>query len=85
MCNLSKTEHEVLELALTSADDKIVAANLSKNGRTITDKEVRTYKSRARRKVAKAEQFLRDMKRYKPVLNPEKVYKGIGKKPRKEY
>jgi hypothetical protein len=77
MCNLSKTEKEVLELALTSADDKIVANNLSREGRTITVKEVRTYKSRARRKVAKAENFLKDMKRYKSVLEPVKKYKGI--------
>jgi hypothetical protein len=77
MCNLSKTEKEVLELALTSADDKIVAANLSREGRTMTAKEVRTYKSRVRRKVAKAQKFLKSMKRYGPVLFPPKKYKGI--------
>jgi hypothetical protein len=77
MCNLSKTEKEVLEMSINAADDKIVAANLSRDGRTITDKEVRTYKSRARRKVAKAEKFLKEMKKYNRTLFPKKHYKGV--------
>ena len=72
MCDLSMREKQVLELRLTSADDKIVAMNLG-----ISDDEVRVYKTRAKRKVAKAEKFLREMRKYKSVLYPKKNYKGI--------
>jgi FixJ family two-component response regulator len=72
MCRLSKREKQVLELALTSHDDKIVAANLG-----MKPEQVSVYKSRARRKVAKARGFLEMMKKYKPVLFAEKEYKGI--------
>lgn len=77
MCKFSKMEIAVLELAQTAADDKIVAANLSKNGKTVTPPEIRTYKSRARRKVAKAQKFLQESKKYNSILFPKKKYKGI--------
>jgi FixJ family two-component response regulator len=65
-------ERKVLEMALHSADDKIVAANLG-----ISAREVATYKTRVRRKIAKAKKFLEEVKKYNRVLFPERKYKGI--------
>lgn len=73
MFGLSKREKEVLETALTSADDKVVAGYLH-----ITPEQVRVHKTRVRRKVKVAQSFLRRMKKYRRVLNPEKKYKGIS-------
>jgi DNA-binding CsgD family transcriptional regulator len=65
-------ERKVLQMALNSADDKIVAANLG-----ISVKEVATYKTRVRRKIAKAKKFLEEVKKYNRALFPEPRYKGI--------
>ena len=69
---LSGREKKVLETALTSADDKVVAGYLE-----ISEKEVAVYKTRVRRKIASAEKFLRDVRKYKDVLFPKKKYKGV--------
>lgn len=69
---LSEMERKVLEMALGSADDKIVAANLG-----ISVKEVATYETRVRRKIAKARKFLEEVKKYQKVLYPQRKYKGI--------
>lgn len=69
---LSRREKEVLELCLTSADDKIVAMNLK-----ISPQQVRVHKTRVRRKIEACKKFIRQMKKYRRVLYPEKKYKGI--------
>jgi hypothetical protein len=65
-------EKKVLETALTSADDKVVAGYLG-----CSEKEVAVYKTRVRRKIANAEKFLREVRKYKSVLFPKKKYKGV--------
>lgn len=72
MSSLSKRQKEILEVCLRAADDFVVAAHLS-----ISVGRVRVCKTRVRRKIAKAEHFLKDMKKYRSVLYPKKEYKGV--------
>jgi len=72
MLKLSKREKEVLELCLTSADQKVVAAHLR-----INPDQISVHKTRVNRKIANAQKFLRQMRRYKLVLHPPRKYKGI--------
>lgn len=71
MCQLSPKEEEILEGLLT-ARPSVVAIRLG-----ITKGYIGTVKSRAKRKEAKAKKFLRNLKKYRLVLHPEKEYKGI--------
>jgi len=72
MCRLNPTEKRILEASLGAADDIVVAAHLQTNVN-----KVRVYKTRIRRKEANAKNLLRELKKYKSVLHPEKHYKGV--------
>jgi len=71
MCKLSKREKEVLEMLLEGVVPSAAAIQLGMK----SEREIATYKSRVKRKIFKAEKFLRDMKQYKKVLYPERKYK----------
>jgi FixJ family two-component response regulator len=72
MCKLTEREKEVLEVCLTSADDIVAAAHLG-----VTPKTVANFRTRIRRKEAKARKFLTEIKRYERVLHPPRRYKKV--------
>jgi FixJ family two-component response regulator len=68
MCRLSKQEEQVLDLAMTSADNKIVALNLH-----ISENQVRVVKARVKKKRAKAQALLDKTRKYKSLLYPDRI------------
>lgn len=71
MCKLSPREKQVLEM-LRNADPGVVALRLH-----ISRQAISTYKTRARRKEARAKKLLEEIKRYRNVLHPQPRYKGL--------
>jgi len=71
MCDLSSREEKILEELLT-AQPSVVAIRLR-----ISKQYIATVKSRVNRKEAKAEKFLKKLRKYKSVLHRPRSYKGI--------
>ena len=69
--NLSKKEEQVLDELLTAVPSVVALRN------GVTENRIANIKTRARRKEADAEKFLRKMKKYQGILHPKKRYKGI--------
>jgi len=72
MCELSKREQQVLDELLGGALPEVAAIRIG-----VSKHAIGVYKTKARRKVAKARRFLKDMKKYESVLFPRKRYKGL--------
>jgi len=71
MCKLSKRESEVMKILLEGVVPSAAAKQLGLS----SAKEIAVYKSRARRKIFIAEQFLKEMKPYRKVLYKPREYK----------
>jgi len=71
MCKLSHREKEVLEM-LKNAQPEVVALRLH-----ISRQAISTYKTRARRKEARAQKFLEEIRQYRDVLHPKPRYRGL--------
>jgi DNA-binding NarL/FixJ family response regulator len=74
MCHLSKREREVMNILLEGVVPSAAAKQLGLS----SEKEIGVYKSRVRRKIFTAEQFLKDMKQYRKVLYKPREYKPQG-------
>lgn len=72
MSRLSRRERQCLEVAVDSADYKVVGGNIG-----ITAKQVSVHVTDVRRKEAAAKAFLVELRPYRDVLHPHKKYKGI--------
>lgn len=71
MCKLSQRETEVMKMLL----EGVVPSAAAKQLGMTSAKEIGVYKSRVKRKIFIAEQFLKDMKQYRKVLYKAREYK----------
>jgi len=81
MCKLSKRETEVMKILLEGVVPSAAAKQLGLS----SEKEIGVYKSRVKRKIFIAEQFLKEMKAYRKVLYKPREYKpqkGVNERPR---
>ena len=71
MCKLSRREGEVMKLLAEGVVPSAVAKQLELHSK----KEIAVYKSRVKRKIYVAEQFLKEMRPYRKVLYKPREYK----------
>lgn len=71
MCRLSQRETEVMKILLEGVVPSAAAKQLGLS----SEKEIGVYKSRVKRKIYIAEQFLKEMKQYRKVLDKPREYK----------
>lgn len=71
MCKLSKRETEVMNILL----EGVVPSAAAKQLGMTSQKEIGVYKSRVKRKIFLAEQFLKEMKPYRKILYKPREYK----------
>ena len=71
MCKLSQREMEVMKILLEGVVPSAAAKQLGLS----SEKEIGVYKSRVKRKIFIAEQFLKEMKQYRKVLYRQREYK----------
>jgi hypothetical protein len=71
MCKLSRRETEVLNILLSGVVPSAAAKQLGLH----SEKELAVYKSRVKRKIFLAEEFLKEMKPYRKILYQPRQYK----------
>lgn len=74
MWQLSQREKEVLEMLLEGVVPSAAARQLGLD----SEKEIGVYKSRVRRKIFAAEEFLKEMRKYRKILYPPIEYRPRG-------
>lgn len=73
MCKLSNREKEVMNLLVEGVVPSAATHQLGLR----SVKEIGVYKSRVKRKIWIAEQFLREMKQYRKILYKPREYKPV--------
>lgn len=76
MCKLSQRETEVMKILL----EGVVPSAAAKHLGMTSEKEIGVYKSRVKRKIFIAEQFLKEMRQYRKVLDKPREYKPQPKR-----